>query len=70
MILLLALRTTCTEHQRESKWDLRIVENSFSPCTSEAWINDTARFQVILKHSMNLEKLIRIGRSGSMKNFQ
>ncbi|KAJ1472036.1 hypothetical protein T484DRAFT_1915390 [Baffinella frigidus] len=28
------------------KWDLRVVESSFSDCSREAWINDTQRYQV------------------------
>ena len=29
-----------------NKWDLHIVERSFSSCTDDAWMNDTTRFQV------------------------
>lgn len=30
----------------DTKWDLQLIEQSFSRCAVPAWINDTARFQV------------------------
>ena len=34
------------------KWDLRVVESSFSDCAQEAWINNTVRYQVCLAFSL------------------
>jgi hypothetical protein len=39
-------RTSCAPQGDKSKWDLRLVESSFSNCTGDVWINDTERFQV------------------------
>ncbi len=41
------------EHPIDDKWDLHIVERSFSSCTEEAWLNDTARIQALYANEMD-----------------